>query len=568
MSNYDDTVYVILFFVGGILMKRMFAVLVVAVFFIGSTFSFASTEMLLNDKSLYFMVEKYNGEKLLKNLASFGEIDFVKFLGSDTPLKLETEIEIDCSEDNFIKRDIKILSEVSEKDLYEKAEVKIYNEDKYIATLEAIVDGEVLSIRLPELYEKYLTIDLGNLTELYEKFGMPEEELKALEESNKLEDELEALLVLSEDEEKTLTDLIIRCGLCLNNLVKNEYFIRDKEAIVSYDDKFFTCDSISLEIPQRELVKVVKEIWGEVKSDEKVVKLFEEKLAGFYEIYQDELVEEELPTMTEIIEVLDEMFVALEEMYGPEYENGRIVSKIYFDGDYDIIKREIGIKNESADYRSMIEFVMLDEYYAIKGEDFSLEDRVLVKENITTHQFSYEYLTTDYDFDENYNLITNEVLEKEEFAINVEKIGEQALRFWMDIDEFSRIEMLLSTKKLNENSAELNFDMRVIEKADPSLQSILPMKDNEVSCKMKMVVTQNHKLLKEDLSKMELNINKMSLEALEKEWTDNQEKIIERGEKLYEALFPELIAAQQEMMEENQRMLEETNRAIEELRML
>lgn len=547
-------------------MKRMFAVLIATVFLIGSTFSFASTEMLLNDKSLYFMVEKYNGEKLLKNLAMLGEIDFVKFLGSETPLKLETEIEIDCSEEDFIKRDIKVFSEVSEKDAYERAEIKIYNEDQYIATLEAIVDGEVLSLRLPELYEKYLTVDLGNLTELYEKFGMPEEELKTLEESYKLEEELKALLVLSEEEEKDLNDLIVRCGLCLTDLVKDEYFIRDKQAVVSYDDKFFTCDSISLEIPQRDLVKVVKEIWGEIKSDEKVMKLFDEKLAGFYEIYQKELGEEELPTMTEIIEAFDEVFVALEGMYGHEYEEGRIVSKIYFDGDYDIIKREIGIKNESVDYRSMIELVMLDEYFALKGEEFSLEDRILVKENVTIHQFSYEYLTMDYDWDENYNLITNEVLEKEEFVINVEKTGEKAFRVWMDIDEFTRIELLLSTKKLNENSAELKFEMRVVEKADPNLQSLLPMKDNEVSCVMKMVVTQNHKVVKKDLSKMELNINEMSLEALEKEWTNNQEKIMERGEKLYEALFPELYEAQQKMIEENQRMIEQMNLVSDELR--
>lgn len=530
-------------------MKRMFAVLVATVFFIGSTLSFASTELLLNDKSLYFMVEKYNVEKLLKDFQELGEIDFVKLLGSDTPLKLETEIEVDCSEEGFIKRNFEILSEVSEKEKYERSEIKIYNEDTYIMTLEAIMNENVLSLRLPEVYEKYLTVDLGNLTELYEKFGVSEEELKALEESYKLEEELMSLLTLSESEEKMLTDLFVRCGIRLNDLIKDEYFIRNKAAVVNYDDRFFTCDSISLEIPQRELVKVVREIWEEIKNDEKVMKLFEDKLKGFYEIYKEELGEEALPEMQEIVEAMDEVVMALEMMYGPEYDGSRIVSKIYFDGDYDIIKRELGIKNDSVDYYSIIEFVMLGEYYAIKGEDFSLEDRVWVNENVTTHRFTYEYVTMDYDFDEEFNLITTEVHEKEEFSVNVEKLGEQSYRIWMDINEFGRMELLLKTEKLSEDSATLCFEMRMIETADPSEQ-LLQNQDYELSCKMQMTVTQKHKILREDFSKNEINVNKMSLEALEKEWSENREQITERTMNLYEALFPEFVT----MLEEKEKI--------------
>ncbi|MBP3284590.1 MAG: hypothetical protein J6M02_03735 [Clostridia bacterium] len=525
-------------------MKRIFALLMVAVFFLGSSFSFASTDLLLSNKSLYFMIEKHNAEKLLENFAELEKIDFVKFLGSETPLKLEMNIEIDSSAEEFIKRDIQILDEVNEKAGYERAEIKVYNDDKYIATLEAIEDGTVLSLRLPELYEKYITVDLGKLTELCEKFGMPEDELKELEKSYKMQEELKALMALSEEQEEDLTNCVIKCGMKLNNLLKEEYFVRDNQAVVSYDDKIIPCTSLSMEIPQRDMIQIVKALWTEIKNDERVMKIFEEKLNGFYEIYKEELDEEtQLPTITEICEAIDGLFTRLEEMYGPAYDNGRIVSKIYFGEDYNIIKREFGIKNESADYSTMMSLTTLEDYYALEGDTFALKDRIVVNGKVTTHNFTYGYLTYDYDWDELDNLIKTEKLETAECAVNIEKLSENALRLWMDLDEFTKFEVNLATEKLNKNSAVLKLDMLVLEKANPDLTYIKEAKDTEVTCKMEMKVTQNHKIVKKNLSKNEININKMSKEELEKEWNANKEKIAERGEKLYRDLFPEMVSS-------------------------
>jgi len=568
-------------------MKKIFAVFVAAVFFLGSSFSFAGTEMLLSDKSLYLMIEKYNVEKLLDNFKNLGELDFVKILGSETPLKMEIDFQIDSNVEDFIKRDIKILDEVNVAENYERAEIKIYNEDQYIVTLEALLDGTVLSLRIPELYEKYVTVDLGNLTELYKKFGMSEEELKKFEESYKMQEELKALMVLTEEQEKDLINCIMRCGLTLNSLIKDEYFIRDNNAIVSYDDKVIPCRSISMEIPQRDMVQIVKSLWNEFKNDEKVMKICEEMLNGFYEIYKEELLEEssyvdadalygvetrieepQLPKLDEILKVIDELFIVLEEAYGPEYDNGKIVSKIYFEEDYDIIKREFGIRNESTDYNAMMSFMTLEEYYALEAEDFLLEDRISVNENMTTHNFTYEYLTYDYDFDENWNFIKTERLETEQLAVNVEKLAEQSYRISVDLDEFTSLEVNLSTETLNEDSALFNLDLRVLGKADPSLQTFLPQNDTEVSVKMKMTITKNHKIIQEDLSKNEININTMSLEALEKEWKDNEAVITERAEKLVEDLFPELVKMAEETMRIQEQTVEELelmNRQLEEL---
>lgn len=569
-------------------MKRILAVFVAAVFFLGSSFSFASTEMLLSDKSLYLMIEKHNAERLLENFEKLGELDFVKFSASETPLKFEMDLEIDSSAEDVVKRNIRILDEVDEKEKYERAEIKVYNNDQYITTLEAVLDGTVLSFRLPELYEKYITIDLGNLTELCEKFGMPKEEWKALEENYKMQEDLKALMVLSEEQEKDLTNCVLKCGLMLNNLIKEEYFIKDNNAVVSYEDKVIPCRSLSLEIPQRDMIQIVKTVLNKMKNDEKVMKIFEEKLMGFYEIYKEELTEKQeicgtvgdmtleesrveepqLPTLEEILKTVDEMFIALEEMYGSEYDTGRIVSKIYFEEDYDIIKREFGIKNESRNYNAMLSLTTLEDYYALECEDFLLEDRILRNENMTTHHFTYEYLTYDYDFDEDYNIIKTEKLETEQLAVNIERLSEQAFRVSMDFDEFNSLEVNLATEKLSKDSAMLNYDMRLLHKADPSLQTLLPQSDTEVIFKMKMVVTQNHKIVKEDLSKNEINLNTMSLDALEQEWKEHEAGIMEKGDKLVKDLFPELVKMAEErekLQEENERQLETLNQQLESM---
>jgi len=498
-------------------MKRIFAVLVAAVFLFGSTFSFAATDLLLSDKALYMAIEKHNIEKLLSNLDEFANLDIVKFLESETPLKMEANIEIDSNVEGFIKREIKVLDEINEDKTYENAKISIYNEGQYIATIEAILDDNVLSVRIPELYEKYLTIDLGNLKEFYQKFDIPEEDLLELEESYKLQEELKTLMVLSEEQEDALMSCLMKCGMTLNELIKDEYFIRDDNAVISYDGKIIPCTSLSLEIPQSDMVQIAKAVWNEFKNDEKVMKILEEKLNGFYKIYEEQLEKEknvyeseygmvfqdeikaQLPTVLELYLAVDEMLCDLEMIYGPEYDTGRIVSKIYFEDDFDIIKREFGIKNESTNYNAMYALTTAENYYALAGDGFLLEDRIFVNGNLTTHQFKYEYLSYDYDWDEDWNLIKTEKLETTELAINVERVSEKAFRMWADFDEFNRLEIALSTETLNENSAVMNCDVFVLEKADPSLQTFLPQEDKELTVKTKMIVLRIIKLRKKNL---------------------------------------------------------------------
>lgn len=429
------------------------------------------------------------------------------------------------------------------KDRYEDGSIEAYVEGEKVATVNVVANDNMVSIQVPELYEKYLTVDTTDLLSLVQKF-----EESITEESIPLKgmiynSDIVKALKLNKDEEKIIKNASKKYVKLLDGeLLKNAYFKKENVETLTVNDANYKCNTVSYEISTKQLVDALEKIWTEFKNDTQLVKLIWSKIETIYNLMaQVDRTYQELPTKEQVVAVIDMLFNELAKTTTDDI----LVKSVLYHKDNNLIRRDINLTSYNEEVNLLSIYTIdndVKDYYAIIIEDEKIEDFITKNSNETIHTIKTTrnypvYLDT---WQEGYSL--------EEVAVEIFTIKTTQLNPNHYITEFitqdSNINFSMEYIKNKASTKEYDIDMNF--KVNQGEQNI------EINTGLSY--KKDIKLNKINTKNSEIILNQKSKEELTKLWEDNQQQILEKIQGKFGSAFyyEEIINATQGVMDRAQ----------------
>lgn len=418
-------------------LRRFFAMFFAVMMLFGATPTYAATKTGASVKSEYLKVEKRFFKELDTSFkkSEIGKLsDFLNKIDGTYTGEVDLEVKLPDIKTRLYK--IKETGTYNEK--YADASVEAYVEGEKVATFNVVADDNYLSMQIPELYEKYVTIDMNDLLGLIKKFDetIESEELESLKAMS-YPSEAKEILKLTKAEEKLVKDALNKIYKSLDReLLKSSYFEKGSKQLIDANNEKYNCDVVSYKISLKELIDGLENIWGEFKNNTELVNLLWGKLEAVYNLSVKPGSEyQEFPTKEQFLGAMDTIINELQK----EAPNDIYIQSTLYHQSSKLIRRDIDLVALDQEQNLFSIYTCKNskkEYYAFCIEDGKLEDIVSKNGKDTIH----DIVLTTKDFD--YNWINDELVREEKedvskLTIKVVKIKDGAynIEFMVDNSE-------------------------------------------------------------------------------------------------------------------------------------
>lgn len=550
-------------------MKRFLAMFIATVMILGNVPAYALSKTGGAAKSEYLKIEKKAFAEI-KN--SFNKSDLgklVKFTDSITgTYNAEVDLELEIPEMKTRKYVIKENGTYT--DRYEDGVIEAYVENEKVASLDIIANDNLVSIRVPELYEKYLTIDMNDLAGLINKFIEDEEEaneiIETMPKGMLYNSDIMKIIKLTKAEEKIVKNASKKYAkLFEKELLKNENFAKEDNKNLTINNKSYKTNVASYTISASQLVSGLENVWKEFKNDTAFVNLIWGKIEALYnKMYEMNYVFEELPTKEQILGIIDYLFV---ELKSEADENICLKSTLYYQNGK-LLRRDINTIAYDEETSLFSIYTVKDgknEYYAVTSGDTKFEDFVVNNSKDTVHNFvvtskevTYEYPDTD-NFDY-FSFIKTETESIDKATLKITKINNNKYNMEFSVDgEDVKLNMEYVKNKMysKEYDVSMNFDI-ISGEQNVGINTRLAYKKD---IKLKKIATKDN----------EINLNEKSKEELVNLFEENKEQIIEKAQGkflsafYYDEIIKPLFDTTRQVLEGNQNLIYNTEEYIYDL---
>lgn len=265
-------------------LKVCFSLLLVVVIGFGNCSFAAVTNSLA--KNTYLQLEKKN-IKLIENVLSQSKNIF------DTNVTTSKQI-VEVYSENFpddVK--LKVVEEIDKNKNYQYDRVTLGTKESEKLSLDAVLKDSVLMLQVPELYEKYISIDFSKTKEICEKFGI-ELDSEQINQLTNIMSNAGNKNILSKEDEAYLTKVLPKYIKKINNLMNSKNFSMNNNSEITYGDKSLKCKSVSYELTGKEIYDALHEVLKEVRNDEKLLDIFVStmNLTGNVSITKESMIED------------------------------------------------------------------------------------------------------------------------------------------------------------------------------------------------------------------------------------------------------------------------------------
>lgn len=540
-------------------MKRFFSVFMAVLMLLGVAPAYAKSKTSALEKNEYLKAEKKSFTEL-KNSFNKSELGkLIKFTDSiNGTYNSEIELELEIPEMKTRKYVVK--ENGTYVDRYEDGVIEAYVEGEKVASLDVVANDNLVSIRIPELYEKYLTIDMNDLDSLVSKFiddeDAVDELLKTLPKGMMYNSDIVKTLKLTKSEEKIVKNASKKYAkLFQQELLKNDNFAKENKEALTINNKKYNTNVISYTISTTQLLNGLENVWKEFKNDTIFVNLIWSKTEALYNKMREmNAIIEELPTKEQVLGAVDYL---ISELKSEITEDTFLKVKIYHQNGK-ILRRDISTIAYDEEILLFSFYTLKDgknEYYAFIAEDVKLEDFVINSTKDIVHNFVITSIEVTYDYpyeDEfdysNFVRIETEAIDKA--TLKIQKINNNEYNFEFGIEGIdTKINMEYQKNKTNskEYNVSMNFDV-VTAGQNIVINTRLAYKKD---IKLKKIVTKNN----------EINLNEKSKEELVNLFNENKDEIIERAQGkflsafYYEELIQPLFNTTKQLIEGNSNMM-------------
>ena len=404
-------------------------------------------------------------------------------------------------------------------DRYDDGKIEAYVEGEKVATITFVANDNDVSIQIPELYEKYLTVDMTDLEGLLKKFD-ENIDTSTLPKGMIYNADLIKALKLDKTEEKIVEKAVKKYSKLLDNeLLKNNYFEKAAQETINVNDSNYKCKVVSYKISTKDLLEGFEKVWKEFKNDTELINLIGSKMKTFYEVNAmiNPTEYTELPTKEQILGAVDTIIQELKkEMSGELY----LKSTLYHQ-EGNLIRRDISVEmyGEEMDIFSLYTINNnKNEYYALVAGEAKIEDKVLKSKNETTHSILITSEKNDYDYVDG-EFVATKSTETNSAKLVVKKLGNNKYNmelFFEGLD--GRIGMNYSTNKATAKEFDVTMDFYVT------------AEDQSFEFNTRTKYIKDIKINKINTKNNEIRLNEKSKEELVNLWKENEEQILEKIE--------------------------------------
>ena len=204
-------------------LKRFLAVFIATLMLIGNFPAYAAQEPGAAAKSAYLMTEKRFFNNLKKD---FEKSELGKLISSTDTIDgtYSSELDIEVKIPDIKTRKYVIKEDGTYTDRYEAGKIEAYVENEHVATVNVVADDNYISLQIPELYEKYLTADMNDLSGLLKKFN-EDIDVSTLPKEIFYNSDVREVLELTKEQENLVNKSLKKYAKLLDEeLLKNSYF--------------------------------------------------------------------------------------------------------------------------------------------------------------------------------------------------------------------------------------------------------------------------------------------------------------------------------------------------------
>lgn len=542
--------------------SKIIAAITGAVVVVGGV-TFAFRDEFLSNKSLYLKIEAENIEMMTKKVEEIKKEDMLGLFFADGNNKYSeaTDFSLNIAAEGFAKDianfvntlNVSVNNETIKKEDYKNKEIKLSYGEKELISGNIVNDKETVGLSIPKLYDKWVVTDMS-LAEFIAEI-IKSDEATGTTNTISLPD-VKAVFELSKIEKKDLENNLKFYKDKFEKTLKNVEFTKASDDVFYYDENSdMLADSITLELSEVEVLARASQMLDKVKESGQLLDFVYDKVADIKEEHGEKnIITDKIPEKKEVInkinnllEKIDARLIELniedvsalfdeEDNYiGMEnLKDNKYAMKIYYDNDYKILKREIGMVEKNAEneevFNARYEIVLLENdnerFYMLKTPEQVLIDRVEVDNGVSTHNILKSYYKESVSFEgfklnkvqkwhENEKVVTIEVDSSNESQkiITVEIPSIKSFKFFVDI----------TRNELSKN------ELNVITKAG------LDIKGQKQYATFNKTITKNANVEKVDIYSNSININESTQEKVEM-ITDvvkgNTEKLSEEIEKI------------------------------------
>ncbi len=524
-------------------LRRFLASFMAAILLFFNAPAFAASSTNASNKNTYMKLEKSAFTELVKQLekSDFGALQ--KFAKNNTK-DISSEVGVEVKLPLIKTRKYVITNNEPYNEKYEDASIKAFVDGEEVANLNMVANGNKISLQIPELFDNYFTVDMGNLKELFEKLeiDLDEDEIPT---GIYYPCEMREALKLTKNEEKIVKDAKKKYSKLLDKeFLKNEFFSKEKSEELDINGIKYKTDVVKYEISDKDLFNGMKNIWTEFKNDKTLVDLIWTKFEKVYELNKRTNPQLEKITKEEIISTIDEYFEDMED-YGMS-EDSYLISKLYYQKNKiirrDIIEEDRGYEDEN----TLTIYTVKDknqEYYALVTEELKLEDKVNRANKDITHNFIATTIRN------HYNLVDGEFVvektEKENKAmLKLSQVNNNEYKYEASIDGNDTIITGTYKKaKITSNEYVSGFEIHIPVEDQGEVALVIDTKYKKVNKINKIDTTKNEKVL-----------NKMSKDEIVGIYENNKDMIMEKlqgkfGTAFYYDLYMQTVAGIESRMQ-------------------
>ncbi len=524
-------------------LRRFLASFMAAILLFFNAPAFAASSTNASNKNTYMKLEKSAFTELVKQLekSDFGALQ--KFAKNNTK-DISSEVGVEVKLPLIKTRKYVITNNEPYNEKYEDASIKAFVDGEEVANLNIVANGNKISLQIPELFDNYFTVDMGNLKELFEKLeiDLDEDEIPT---GIYYPCEMREALKLTKSEEKIVKDAKKKYSKLLDKeFLKNEFFSKEKSEELDVNGYKYKVDVVKYEISDNDIFSGMKSIWTEFKNDKTLVDLIWAKFEKVYELNKRTNPQLEKITKEEIISTIDEYFEDMED-YGMS-EDSYLISKLYYQKNKiirrDIIEEDRGYEDEN----TLTIYTVKDknqEYYALVTEELKLEDKVNRANKDITHNFIATTIRN------HYNLVDGEFVvektEKENKAmLKLSQVNNNEYKYEASIDGNDTIITGTYKKaKITSNEYVSGFEIHIPVEDQGEVALVIDTKYKKVNKINKIDTTKNEKVL-----------NKMSKDEIVGIYENNKDMIMEKlqgkfGTAFYYDLYMQTVAGIESRMQ-------------------
>lgn len=478
-------------------------------------------------RSTYLELEKNSIEAMKKVIAE----NEVLFNMDFNTVREEFEVYGENLPGDYNNLKLKATGENDSKSNYQYAKVSLGSKEFDKLSFEMILKDKTLMLQAPEIYEKHISIDFSKLKEICEKFDIEVTEEEINEFTNLLFN-IQKESILSKQDEAYLKKIAPKYLNKISPLMSEKHFIMDNNSKIEYDTNLVTCKSVSYEVTMDEIINTISVLAKEIRNDQKLIDI----IVRVINTSSSEQI-----TVEEFEAALDE----ISQMLGQgteELKDFKFVSTLYYNTQKEILKRELKKVMISLNEEMPISLTTIKgNYYALDLGELKIIDNVTKGINNEEHNITtiIEGINYDYNYETN-EIIETPYVETENYKMLIENFNENNTIVTLSKEGVTeKIIIKINEKELTPKKVNYSFEF------------VWDTVEVDYKIFVNYSIEKDIKITQKVFNNPEIDIYKMSKEALMNEFQNNEDQIVSRAESIFRDLFPTLMMQASEIVDKS-----------------